>query len=292
MSDMLRDGLREGVAEGRIELNGVDVIAESERHGEPRSLFWPWCAANVAVLAVSWGGYVLGMGINLAQGLLVTLFGVIASFLLVGLASLAGQKGSAPTLVLSRASFGIRGNLLPGARVLVPADRLGDRAVLAGRAGQPDRGRQAVRRLRSGGRGGRARGGGRLRHLLRRTWLRRDHEGPAVADPRDARAHARLHRAHARRGAPGRGVRRARRQHDRRDRRVGDARGRVRGGLDQLRRRLLPLPASRRVPVRHRRLDDVRRGAARAASRRLRPAALCLRRGPDRRVLRPTRSAR
>ena len=110
MSDMLRDELREGSRSGRIELHGVDVIAESERHGEPRSLFWPWCAANVAVLAVSWGGYVLGMGINLAQGLLVTLFGVIASFLLVGLASLAGQKGIAPTLVLSRAAFGVRGN--------------------------------------------------------------------------------------------------------------------------------------------------------------------------------------
>ncbi len=98
----------------RIEHHGVDVIAESERHGSPRSLFWPWCAANVAVLAVSWGGYVLGFGINLTQGLLVTLLGVIASFLLVGLASLAGQKGSAPTLVLSRAAFGIKGNWLPG----------------------------------------------------------------------------------------------------------------------------------------------------------------------------------
>jgi len=96
-----------------VEHAGVDVIAESARHGQPRSLFWPWCAANVAVLAVSWGGYVLGMGISLTQGLLVTVFGVVASFLLVGLASLAGQKGSAPTLVLSRASFGVRGNWLP-----------------------------------------------------------------------------------------------------------------------------------------------------------------------------------
>jgi len=98
----------------RVEHHGVDVISESERHGVPRSLFWPWCAANVAVLAVGWGGYVLGMGINLTQGLLVTVFGVVASFLLVGVASLAGQKGSAPTLVLSRAAFGIKGNWVPG----------------------------------------------------------------------------------------------------------------------------------------------------------------------------------
>jgi NCS1 family nucleobase:cation symporter-1 len=53
------------------------------------------------------------MGISLTQGLLITLLGVVASFLLVGLASLAGQKGSTPTLVLSRAAFGIKGNRLP-----------------------------------------------------------------------------------------------------------------------------------------------------------------------------------
>ncbi|MFX4273172.1 purine-cytosine permease family protein [Propionibacteriaceae bacterium Y1685] len=98
----------------RIETHGIDVIAESERKGEPRSLFWPWCAANIAVLAVSWGGYVLGFGLSMVQAIVLTVLGVTASFLLVGLASLAGQKGSAPTLVLARASFGVVGNGLPG----------------------------------------------------------------------------------------------------------------------------------------------------------------------------------
>jgi purine-cytosine permease-like protein len=41
--------------------------------------------------------------------------GAVFSFLLVGLVSIAGKRGSAPTLVLSRASFGTKGNLLPGA---------------------------------------------------------------------------------------------------------------------------------------------------------------------------------
>jgi purine-cytosine permease-like protein len=39
----------------------------------------------------------------------------VLSFLLVGLVSIAGKRGSAPTLVLSRAAFGINGNRLPGA---------------------------------------------------------------------------------------------------------------------------------------------------------------------------------
>lgn len=98
----------------RIETNGVDVITEAERTGNTRSLFWPWCAANIAVLAVSWGGYVLGFGLSLTQAILVSLIGIIGSFLLVGVASLAGAKGNAPTLVLSRAAFGTVGNGLPG----------------------------------------------------------------------------------------------------------------------------------------------------------------------------------
>ncbi|MDN5727084.1 MAG: cytosine permease, partial [Propionibacteriales bacterium] len=79
----------------RIETHGIDVIAESERKGRPSSLFWPWCAANIAVLAVSWGGYVLGFGLSMVQAIVLTVVGVTLSFLLVGLASLAGQKGSA-----------------------------------------------------------------------------------------------------------------------------------------------------------------------------------------------------
>ncbi len=98
----------------RIEMQGIDVIAEADRHGSPRSLFWPWCAGNISVLSVSWGAYLFDFGISFGQALLVTLVGVVGSFLLVGLVSLVGQRGSAPTMVLSRAVFGVHGNILPG----------------------------------------------------------------------------------------------------------------------------------------------------------------------------------
>jgi len=98
-----------------IETNGINVIAEHERKGTPRDLFWPWSAANVSVLAVSYGAFVLGFGLDLLQALVAVVVGAVASFLLVGLVSVAGKRGSAPTLVLSRAPFGRRGNLLPGA---------------------------------------------------------------------------------------------------------------------------------------------------------------------------------
>jgi purine-cytosine permease-like protein len=98
-----------------VEANGINVIDESERKGTPRGLFWPWCAANIAVLAVSYGAFLLGFGISLWQALFAGVAGTVVSFLLVGLVSLAGKRGSAPTLVLSRAAFGVRGNALPAA---------------------------------------------------------------------------------------------------------------------------------------------------------------------------------
>ncbi len=97
-----------------IEVNGINVIDESERRGRPADLFWPWCASNVSVLAVSYGSFVLGFGLSLPQALFAAVVGAVLSFLLVGLVSIAGKRGSAPTLVLSRAAFGRFGNGLPG----------------------------------------------------------------------------------------------------------------------------------------------------------------------------------
>jgi len=96
-----------------LELNGINVIDTAERKGRPRDLFWPWCAANISVLAISYGSFVLGFGISLWQAVIATLIGVVFSFLLCGFVALAGKRGSAPTMVLSRAAFGVRGNSLP-----------------------------------------------------------------------------------------------------------------------------------------------------------------------------------
>ena len=98
-----------------LELNGTNVIHESERQGKASSLFWPWCGANVSLLALSYGSFFLGFGISFWQATLAALLGTVLSFLLVGVSSLAGKKSNAPTMVLSRATCGVKGNLLPGA---------------------------------------------------------------------------------------------------------------------------------------------------------------------------------
>ena len=98
----------------QLELNSVNVIAEKQRHGTPRTLFWPWCAANVSFLAISYGAYFLGFGISIWQVIVTAIIGTVGSFALVAISSLAGKRSNAPTMTLSRAAFGVKGNIVPG----------------------------------------------------------------------------------------------------------------------------------------------------------------------------------
>ena len=99
----------------KYELNSTNLIAENERRGSARDLFWPWCGANVSLLALSYGSFFLGFGISFWQATFAAIAGTVLSFLFVGFSSLAGKKSNATTMVLSRAAFGVKGNVLPGA---------------------------------------------------------------------------------------------------------------------------------------------------------------------------------
>ncbi|MFV8182965.1 purine-cytosine permease family protein [Streptomyces sp. AF1B] len=97
----------------QVETHGLDVIADAERKGTPRTLFWPWFGANVSVLGLSYGAFALGFGTSFWQSLAAGVIGIVVSFLLCGFVAVAGKRGSAPTMVLSRAAYGVRGNRLP-----------------------------------------------------------------------------------------------------------------------------------------------------------------------------------
>jgi purine-cytosine permease-like protein len=97
-----------------VETVGIEIIAESERTARPRDLFWPWFAANVSVFGMSYGSYLLGFGISFWQATVVAVIGIVISFALCGLVAIAGKRGSAPTMVLSRAAFGVHGQKVPG----------------------------------------------------------------------------------------------------------------------------------------------------------------------------------
>ena len=101
-------------APGLVEMQGIDVIAEAGRTARPRDLFMPWFAANVSVFGMSYGGFLLGFGISFWQATLVAVLGIVFGFLICGIIALAGKRGSVPTMVLSRAAFGVRGQKIPG----------------------------------------------------------------------------------------------------------------------------------------------------------------------------------
>ena len=97
-----------------IEMQGIDVVPDSERTAKPSDLFWPWFAANVSVFGMTYGAYVFTFGISFWQGIVVALLGIILSFALCGVIAIAGKRGSVPTMVFSRAAFGVEGQKLPG----------------------------------------------------------------------------------------------------------------------------------------------------------------------------------
>ncbi len=99
---------------GLVETTGIEIISEEQRTAKPRDLFWPWFAANVSVFGMSYGSYLIGFNISFVQATIVAIIGTIISFALCGLVAIAGKRGSAPTMVLSRAAFGVHGQKVPG----------------------------------------------------------------------------------------------------------------------------------------------------------------------------------
>ena len=101
-----------------METRGLDPVPDRERTGRVRSLFPTWAAANMTVLLLTIGaGLVVLDGLGFWQVLVVAVVAPAVSFGMVGLVSVAGRSGGAPGMALSRAVFGQRGNLAPGALI-------------------------------------------------------------------------------------------------------------------------------------------------------------------------------
>lgn len=89
-----------------------DLVAEHDRNGQPKELFWIWFSLNIGIMGLVYGGIIVSYGLNFIQSVVAALLGA-ASFALIGYLSLPGKLGKAPTFVLSRAAFGTKGNLIP-----------------------------------------------------------------------------------------------------------------------------------------------------------------------------------
>ncbi|MFD3699485.1 cytosine permease [Streptomyces sp. NPDC058646] len=107
-------------AESTVETRGLEPVPDSERGGRVRELVPTWVAANISVLLLTMGaGLVIFNKLNIWQVLVVATAAPVLSYGIVGLISIAGKRGGAPGMALSRAVFGQRGNLFPGALIWV-----------------------------------------------------------------------------------------------------------------------------------------------------------------------------
>ncbi|MFI6688897.1 cytosine permease [Streptomyces sp. NPDC050485] len=107
-------------AQSALETRGLEPVPDAERTARTRELFPTWVAANISVLLLTMGAsLVVAYKLNFWQAIVVAVCAPVVSYGLVGLIGIAGKRGGAPGMALSRAVFGQRGNLLPGSLIWV-----------------------------------------------------------------------------------------------------------------------------------------------------------------------------
>ncbi len=101
------------------ESSGPTPTLLDQRVARASRLFWLWFAANSSVLSLAFGGALFSLGMSLRQAVVATFIGVAISFLPLGLGTLAGKWSGQPVMVVSRASFGHLGNIMPASIALL-----------------------------------------------------------------------------------------------------------------------------------------------------------------------------
>jgi NCS1 family nucleobase:cation symporter-1 len=111
----------EPVAAPLFEVEDADLESTplDRRVGRASRMFWLWFAGTSSLISVGVGATLLTLGLSLRQMLVATLVGVALSFLPLGIGTLVGKWSGQPTMVVSRATFGMRGNVVPAALALL-----------------------------------------------------------------------------------------------------------------------------------------------------------------------------
>ena len=96
-----------------VEGGDLDPTPLDRRVGRASRMFWLWFAVNSSVISLAVGATLFSFGMSLRQTIVGILAGVALSFLPLGLGTLAGKWSGQPIMVVSRASFGLVGNIVP-----------------------------------------------------------------------------------------------------------------------------------------------------------------------------------
>lgn len=101
--------VRERDSAAQPETRGIELIADTERHGRARELFFIWAAPNVSILNLTIGATLILLGLELGQAIAVI---VAASLLwiLPGIIAASGPAAGTSGSVVTRAMYGVLGN--------------------------------------------------------------------------------------------------------------------------------------------------------------------------------------
>ncbi|MCU1558310.1 MAG: hypothetical protein JWN09_2305 [Microbacteriaceae bacterium] len=102
-----------------FEDSGLEPTPLDRRVGRSTRLFWLWFATNSSVLGVAFGATLFSLGMSLRQAIVSAFIGVAISFVPLGLGTLAGKWSGQPTMVVSRATFGLVGNVVPASLAVI-----------------------------------------------------------------------------------------------------------------------------------------------------------------------------
>jgi purine-cytosine permease-like protein len=99
----------------------VTVVVPNKRNAKDPSVsqFWVWLTISGSLLPIGIALWLQSLGLTLVQSSIAAILGIFVSAGVVAIGAIAGKRSSLPTLVLSRAAFGVLGNLAPSAILVI-----------------------------------------------------------------------------------------------------------------------------------------------------------------------------
>jgi purine-cytosine permease-like protein len=101
------------VQESVIEEVRLESAPKLSRRSRASSQFWAWLGLSGSVLPLGLAWFVSTIEISFSQAVVAIFLGALASALVISVGALAGKRSGLPTLLLSRAAFGVHANAAP-----------------------------------------------------------------------------------------------------------------------------------------------------------------------------------
>lgn len=104
----------EFVSKSAVEIVSTESEAKVSRRSKANSQFWAWLGISGSVVPLGLAWFLNSIGMAFSQAVVAVFVGTLASALLIAIGALGGKRSGLPTLILSRAAFGVRANAVPG----------------------------------------------------------------------------------------------------------------------------------------------------------------------------------